>query len=419
MARKQKPSGLKVHFANTSNPSRTGQSLTTLPFFLTASGIYGLVDTSSLCTTIDSITVKLDGYVSVSIPQRQQSPRGGVGHASVYRHVGRSTITLAHTFDIASAPGISSFPFHFDLTRGQNSHEHPRRFSNVLPPTISFRRVGVWVNSTQAEVTEATSSYTVCVSALINKTVIETIKVPVRIYENSHLQPPAYQGPMIMEFPSQRSTNLRRNLFAKTGIFSAKIPSEPSPLIFTPANDFATTTISLLLAAESENAFSELDASITWRLRTSTIVSHTPMRTCPTAQQARNALSSMTESSSLGLHHRLKMQLRNWARVGSAYSLRQDIVIALPQAALIIPTTHSEHISRHYGMNVEISVRGEDTGRATVSVEIPLQIGYQDTNEAKAPRYQEREGRAPIFKLEEQISHSQGSDGSPPPTYIS
>lgn len=111
------------------------------------------------------------------------------------------------------------------------------------------------------------------------------------------------------------------------------------------------------------------------------------------------------------------MQLKNGTGVSGAYSSRQDLVIALPKAAFLIPTTHTEHISRRYSVQMEICVRGKDVGKANVCVEIPLQIGYEDSSMTQVPTYQEHEETADLFKFETDACRPAQGNMSPPPVY--
>lgn len=417
MAPKRNTPRLSVHFPNTSTTTSINKAATTLPLFLTASGVSGTVDTTLLDTAFDSLNIKLDGTISIRVPQKPRPIQYGVDDATPYRRLNKRTIALAQILAVGSATGKTSFPFRLDIVNGDNPHDRLRGSPRVVPPTLYHKKVASSPMSTQAETTEVTVSYTLSISAMINNTTVDTISLPVRIYDNSHVQPPAYQGPAIVDYAGHHTTTFRRNLIAKTGTFSAKRLAEPAPMIFGPDDEFATTTVPLQLTAETKAALSELDASITWRLRSSTIASIAPMTRCPTMQQARNAPSSMTSTSSLGLKHNVKMQLKHWTQANGAYSSQQDLIIALPKSALLIPTTHTEHISRRYSVHISICARGDDVGKATACIEIPLQIGYKDNSEAQAPMYYEFEARTFVFKPQEQASQAAGRSISPPPVY--
>ena len=118
----------------------------------------------------------------------------------------------------------------------------------------------------------------------------------------------------------------------------------------------------------------------------------------------------MAIASSLGMKHELKMKLSDRQNINARCSLLQNLTIALPKSALLIPTIHTEHLSRRYSVQVEITVRGKDVGKATVCVEVPMQIGYEDRNKDEAPRYQEQEERTSPAKPEEWI-HNDGFNG--------
>ena len=259
------------------------------------------------------------------------------------------------------------------------------------------------------------SSYTLSVYAVQRNAVIDVISVPIRIYDNFQVQPPAYQSTLSLDYPRQESNFFRRNLLSKTGKFSAAALAEPTPMVFTQENNFATTSIPLQIKTDTQTPVSSLDASLTWRLRTSTIASILPMPICPSMQQARNAPCSMTSTSSLGLKHKIEMHLNNFSLVNGTSMLRQDLAIALPKSALLIPTTHTEYISRRYSVQVEINVREKYLGKASVCVEIPVQIGYQDEEDVQAPKYREHEG---VPKIQEQVVPAVQRGISPPPVYV-
>ena len=94
---------------------------------------------------------------------------------------------------------------------------------------------------------------------------------------------------------------------------------------------------------------------------------------------------------------------------------RQDLAIALPKSALIVPTTHTEYISRRYSVQIEIIVREKEIGKASVCVEIPVQIGYQDEDHMQAPRYREHDG---VPKFQEHTVPGLQREISPPPMYV-
>ena len=417
MAPKRKASQLRVQFTNAATATNSKVSSPTLPFFLTASGISGIIDTATLGTAFDSINIKLDGNISVQIPQRQRLNRCSTDNETPYRRLTKQTIALAQSIDIGSATSNTSFPFHLDITNGNISHDRSRASSSAIPPTYCHRKIASSATSTQAGTTEAKSSYTFSIYAVLNNAAVASIAIPVRIYDNLQVQPPAYQVPTGLDYASHQTTTFRRNFIAKAGNFSATVLAEPAPLVFAVDNGFATTSVPLQMTAGTKIALSRLDASITWRLRTSSFASISPMSTCPTMQQARNAPSSIISTSSLGLKHMAKMQLTNQAQVSGAYTSRQDLAIALPKSAFLIPTTHTEHISRRYSVQVEICVRDKGVGKASVCVEIPLQIGYQDTSRAQAPRYQEQEGTADLFKFEMHACRPADGSMSLPPVY--
>ena len=109
------------------------------------------------------------------------------------------------------------------------------------------------------------------------------------------------------------------------------------------------------------------------------------------------------------------MHLNNFSLVNGTSMLRQDLAIALPKSALLIPTTHTEYISRRYSVQVEINVREKYLGKASVCVEIPVQIGYQDEEDVQAPKYREHEG---VPKIQEQVVPAVQRGISPPPVYV-
>jgi hypothetical protein len=416
MAPKQKTPELSVQFTNTATASDSKMSTATLPFFLTATGISGNIDTSSLGKRFDSLKIKLDGHIVVQIPKRLRSD---TYNATSYRRLSKRVVALVQSVDIGSASGSTSFPFHFDITNGGNSHDRSRAYSPFIPPTFYHRKIASSATSNQGGTTEATSTYTLSVYAVLDGAAVASIVLPVRIYDNSHAQPPAYQVPTAPDYASHQSTTFRRTLITRSDRFSATAPSEPAPLVFAATQDFATTTVPLQLMAETKVALSELDASITWRLRTSTFASIVPMRSCPTIRQARNAPSSIITTSSLGLKHEAKLQAKNGTEVSGEYLSHQDLAIALPKSAFLIPTTHTDHLSRRYSVQVEICVRGKDVGKAYVCVDIPLQIGYEDMSMGEAPMYEEHEEISDMFKSEMPACRPQALEGnmSLPPVY--
>jgi hypothetical protein len=416
MVPKYSPSKMKILFINKATPRNNDEApANELPIFLTSSGISGVVDTLNLDKTVDSLKIYLEGTLSIRIPLRQRPSYGGVDTAAPYRKLIKRTLTLVQNVPVDGENASGSLPFHLDLTNHNTTGSPSTSSLKPLPPTFYYKKITSSPTSTQAETTDIASSYKLSISAMRDDSVLETISHPLCIYDNSSLQPPAYQMHTFCEYSSQQTGTLRRNLVSKTGSFTAAVPSEPAPIVFDQQNEFATTTIPLsLTTATLSNTFSELDASITWRLRTSTVASLTPMQSYPTTGQACNT-SNMTSTSRLGLRHEIKMKLRDWKQADGTYTSHQNIAIALQKSTFLIPTTHTDHISRQYSVKVQMSICGNDVGKANVCVEIPLQIGYEDAAEVKAPRYQEGE-MGLIFKAEERLDRG-GLGMRPPPAY--
>jgi hypothetical protein len=415
MAPRRKTSRLSVHFTNNIAPSCDKNSSATVPFFLTSNGISGIVDTTSLGSGFDCLKIYLDGMISVRIPQRQRLSQGGVDSGTPYRRLTQRTIALTQCLNLGSATGKTLFRFHLDIINRNNNLDCSRRSSRTLPPSLYHKKVASSPTSSQAETTEFMSSYTLSVCAVQRNAVVDVISLAVRIYDNSQVHPPAYQSTLSLDYPHHESNPFRRNLLSKNGTFSATALTEPTPIVFTRENSFATTTIPLQMTAETQTPISSLDASLTWRLRTSTIASILPMPTCPTMRQAGNAPCSMTSTSSLGLKHKIEMHLNKFSHDNGISILRQDLAIALPKSALIVPTTHTEYISRRYSVQIEIIVRERDIGKASVCFEIPVQVGYQDEDHMQAPRYREHDG---VPKVQEQIVPALQREMSPPPMYV-
>jgi hypothetical protein len=400
MVPKYCPAKMKIHFINKATPCNNDEAPANEQLiFLTSSGISGVIDTSNLDKSVDSLKIYLEGTLSIQIPLRQRLSYGRVDTVAPYRKLIKRTLTLIQNVPVDRENASGSLPFYLDLTNHNTTGSPSISSSKPLPPTFDYKKITSLPTSTQAERTDITSSYKLSISAIRDDSVLETISHFLRIYNNSSLQPPAYQMHTFCEYPSHQTGTLRRNLVSKTGSFTAAVLCEPAPIVFDQQNKFATTTIPLsLTTATPSNTFSELDASITWRLRTSTVASLTPMESYPTTGQACNT-SNMTSISSLGLRHEIKMKLRDWKQGDGTYTSHQNIAIALQKSTFFIPTTHTDHISRQYSVQVQMSVCGNDVGKANVCIEIPLQIGYEDAAEVKVPSYQEGE-MGLIFKAE-------------------
>lgn len=417
-------SKLEVHYTNTSTPRNSNTCPNNLPFFLTSSGISGAVNAGVSGTHIKSLRICLEGTLSIRIPQGGRTSYSGGNGGAPYRKLNKRTFILVQNvptrhYSVCEEHADTPLPFHLDLTDLHGSHRPSESCLKALPPTLYYRKITSSPTSTQAETTEAISSYTLSISAMNGHMVLDTISQPVRIYDNSSLQPPAYQVNTSSNYQSHQTGTLRRNLIANAGTFIAGVTSEPSPLVFDSRNDFATTIIPIEMAAATSNTLSELNAFITWRLRTSTIASLMPLKSGPTTQQTRNT-SNTISTSTLGLTHDIKMKLRDWSYVDGTYTSSQNLAIALPKSALLVPTTHTAHISRRYSVQVEISVRGKEVGKTSVRVEAPLQIGYQDTSDMEAPIYQEQDKTEAIVQSEEWLHGGElvSTVVSLPPAYI-
>ena len=405
MAPKKSPSVMKIHFNNASSNQDTA---TSLPFFLTSNGISGSVEISPSRMIADTLRICLQGFLSIQIPQRQPSSQCGPNVMASYRTLNQRTTTLVQNIPVCMSmiartdSPTSSTPFHLNIiTKSGENCNLSGSHSNTLPPTLHHKRTTPSPTSSQAETTEISSSYLLSISAISNNTILETVSQPVRIYDNASEQPPVYQKNTTAEHSTRSSDTFRRNLITKTGTLSAAITTEPRPMVFAPDEDFATTSIPLELTIGIQGVLSELDASITWRLRTTTIASLTPMMVSPTMAKARK-LSNAICTTSFGLKHQVTMRLKDWTEANNAYSSDRNLIIALPKAAFLVPTTHTEHLSRRYSVHVGITVSGKQVGKGSVCVETPLQIGYEDIDKDEAPMYLEHEEETPISKYERQ-----------------
>lgn len=233
----------------------------------------------------------------------------------------------------------------------------------------------------------------------------------IRIFADGHPQPPICLAHFPSEYTCRQSRVLRKRLLTRTASLTAEI-SEPKPFVFHPGQEYATTVLPLLLLLDHINAAAttgvpvkSLEISLAWKLKSLTFASVAPMRSTPTmkdvVRREANKNPPLAVVSCLGRRHELRIPPSGFrcnapqspngpdSTLHDVWTKFEALPISLPNAALLVPTFFTPHVSRRYSLIVQINVSGY--GKASMQLEVPVQIAYRAHAETAdpAPRYQD------------------------------
>lgn len=304
---------------------------------------------------------------------------------------------------LPGTPGGSRISARFDLALPKSASELSQDFDypvpNVstwshIPSSLSVRSaLGSDPYNSSVQCVDAKTSYFVQAHIFRHGKSIGSTSQEIRMYTGLEPQPPTCLSDFSSEYLCSQKKTLRKNLLTQVGSVSCAV-AEPHPFTFSQGAAFAITKlpISFLLHTPCTATTTPLNASITWRLRTSTFLSTVPMTSVPTVALAARK-PSITHITTLGAMHNLKLVLNNFQPLSSnpthpsseTSTLQHDLALTLPSAPQLAPSFATPHLARRYSLAICVKVTGH--GRASVRLEVPVQIVYESGSE------REREGR--------------------------
>ena len=234
---------------------------------------------------------------------------------------------------------------------------------------------------------EAKTSYVVQAHVFRHGKIIASVSKDVSIFDTMEPLPPTCLSDFPLEYRCRQERALKKQIFTKMGIFSATI-AEPEPFVFCERKSSVLTRLPIRftvkdLGAEGRDIIMvPSDASITWQLKTSTIVSTEPMDFVPTLCQA-DRTPSITLVTTYGLRHQLKIALSDWKKVSSSpgapiedvREITEQLAMSIPARSLLPPTFYTPQLIRKYSIAVKVKMAGH--GKTCLRLEVPVQIVYR------------------------------------------
>ena len=209
----------------------------------------------------------------------------------------------------------------------------------------------------------------------------------IHIFDCSEIAPPLVVEDFASEYNLCQESLLRRGIVKKCGrmLFRA---AQPDALIFSDPRATATTKVLLHVTYNKAEASSQHDepeafeASVNWKLQSSTIVCMHMPDAIPTIRQVNSSLSMAHISKTNSTHH-LKMEWSKWRRTSRTDSGCTEWTGSFPiwlvaESSLSLPPTFSlPYLSRRYSVLLELSVSG--LCRAKAALRLPIQVAYHST----------------------------------------
>ena len=199
--------------------------------------------------------------------------------------------------------------------------------------------------------------------------------------------PPTCLSDFPSEYRCQQERALRKQIFTKVGILSATI-AEPEPFVFYEGRSSVLTRLPIRFTVKGLGAGGRnitvvpSDATITWQLKTSTIVSTKPMDFVSTLRQA-DRTPSITLITRYGIRHQLKIALSDWKKVSNSpgatladvREITEQLAMLIPTRSLLPPTFFTPQLIRKYSIAVQVKMAGH--GKSCLRLEVPVQIVYR------------------------------------------
>lgn len=294
--------------------------------------------------------------------------------------------------------GQVAIDFHFDLpsvvSYFQEFSPHNSRNEGLLPSSLSAKSNLSPDANGKIQMNEAKILYRLSATIFRSGKELCSTSKEIRIFNDLEPQPPTCVSDFLTEYLCQQDRALRKNMFRRTGTFSANI-TEPAPFLFCDGNNTTSTRLPVSfvihtpVTKDPTNAMvspGEFKIRVTWRLKSLTFMSILPMGVIPTILSAERT-SSTTVIKALGLHHQLKLTLSRWNTLPSccneydrrsfeSWSAEEQFPLLLSHTILPTPTLMTPYISRRYSLLVYIKVVGN--GKTSLKLEVPVQIVYSN-----------------------------------------
>jgi hypothetical protein len=240
--------------------------------------------------------------------------------------------------------------------------------------------------------------YEVFAFAMKRSKILAHTSKEIKIYASNDPSPPLCAADYAGEYTYSRQKPLRTLLFQRHGDLFVNT-EEPTPIECTLSEPDLSTLLPIhfnLLCHPRKTTTSTLspnllifDASVSWKLKSTTLVSITKLVDVPTIEQCKKSLqyARVTEYSP---SRSRKLRLQDWDvhdDIGSiekpvigahSYTHNTTVWLSIPtkdEDAYPPPTFSSPYLSRKYSFTVRIDVCGS-LGRASFNLEVPVQIVY-------------------------------------------
>jgi hypothetical protein len=245
--------------------------------------------------------------------------------------------------------------------------------------------------------------YEVKAFALKNNEVLTSRTQEIRLFTSSPAAPPSCPSDFTVEYRYSQSKSLRTKFFQKIADLVITT-EEPQPLEFSTSQANITTSLplsfKLLYHPQTQNrsTFSRLsanlltlDVSVTWKLKSLTVIAVQRLPCIPPVAQSRET-TSVARVVTLSPASSCKLRLRDWKsseaiendglphkRVQS-YTHENSIWLSIPGRQpnfYPTPTFSTPYLFRRYSFTIHVEASGS-LGKAAFDLEVPVQIVYRD-----------------------------------------
>lgn len=279
-------------------------------------------------------------------------------------------------FKITLAPG-PLFEDNCFLNRPERWQRLPSSLEQKSPIWTELRHSG--------PKTAASVSYTLHARLHRGDALLASHVQKINIFDCSEIAPPLDIEDFTPEYNVCQESLLRKYIFQKLGRMAIGA-KQPPALIFSKPGELAATKVLLNVTLHTIQehfagcAQDVLEASINWRLQSSTFVCMHMPNAIPTIRQVTTSPSMGHIVKASSTHH-LKMRWSNWVRknpAGSEYTewtASYPVLLPVESTSTLPPTFFLPYLSRRYSILLEISISGPCRSRATLK--LPVQIVYQ------------------------------------------
>lgn len=247
--------------------------------------------------------------------------------------------------------------------------------------------------------------YEVKAFALKNNEVLTSTTREIRLFTNNPAAPPSCPTDFTKEYAYSQAKCLRTKLLQNIADLVITT-EEPKPLEFSTSQSNITTSLPLFFRllyrpqTQSRSKFSRLsanlltlDVSVTWKLKSLTVISVQRLPCLPPVAISREA-TSIARVVTLSPANSRKLRLGDWESSEGAvddgpankrvqsYTHKSSILLSMPARppnSYPTPTFSTPYLFRRYSFTVHVEVSGP-LGKAAFDLEVPVQIVYMDGN---------------------------------------